>query len=197
MDPRFLRSRDALREAVLGLAAETPGTELTADAISRAAGVTRATLYRHAASPVALLADALAADLHALILSQQDATGEIVTPDGLRGSVRLLVAHIAELADVYRNLMEPSLLPLVRANLECVVSGALAEHLLRHPEILPTSIAPDDALAVQVIASFSAAGVIGVLELWLAQPELDIDRGTALMLAAAPQLWFDADGSRT
>ena len=66
MDPRQLRTRRRLRETIYTLAAAKPIDEATMTEVARGAGVTRDTVYRHGASPVALLADFLGEELRAV-----------------------------------------------------------------------------------------------------------------------------------
>ena len=71
-DPRFLRSQERLRAAVLELAAGRSAESITVAELCRAAGVTRDTFYRHAESPVALLVAALGERFEAAAVAHQD-----------------------------------------------------------------------------------------------------------------------------
>ncbi|BCJ30505.1 TetR/AcrR family transcriptional regulator [Actinocatenispora sera] len=58
-DPRARRTRAALRNAALALAAERPPASVTIAAVAAAAGINRATVYQHYPDRDALLADAM------------------------------------------------------------------------------------------------------------------------------------------
>lgn len=63
VDPRYLRSHEALAESILDLSRERPAEQLSVQEITRGAGISRPTFYRHADTPQQLLATVLAEDL--------------------------------------------------------------------------------------------------------------------------------------
>ncbi len=62
-DPRYQRVRGRLVEAIFELAGSRPAETVGVSELTSAAGVSRAAFYGHAASPAALLSDALIAEL--------------------------------------------------------------------------------------------------------------------------------------
>lgn len=182
MDARAQRSREHLREAVLTLAARTPIADVTASAICIAAGVTRDTFYRHAESPVDLLADALSAEIaeSMAILPRSDTIGD---------GERALLKHVRVRADVYRRAMHPLLAAPVRANLERSIRSGLDLWVTLHPGILPSPFV-DDPTALRIAIAYAAAGTVGAIEEWLRSGDDDTDRAVSLILAASPEWWL-------
>lgn len=194
MDPRFRRSRDALRAAVLELAAGMPVAEVSVTAICREAGVTRTTFYQHAASPTDLLADALGDEIAQVIAMFQDDDGSIRAGAGFRDSERALLQHIADRAVVYRGALSPHLLPQLRANIERVIRTGLVAHLHRYPSSLPRGVVATDESALHLLAAYAAGGTVAAIELWLVDEPADVERGVRLIFAASPDFWFAGTG---
>ncbi|CAH0140922.1 hypothetical protein [Microbacterium foliorum] len=182
MDARSRRSRESLRAAVLLLAGSTPITELTASAICVHAGLTRDTFYRHADSPVSLLADALSAEIDAAmtVLPHTDAIGD---------GERALLEHVRRRADVYRGAMHPLLAAPVRSTLERSIRAGLVLWAELHPAIVPSEFATD-AAAMRIAVAYAAAGTVGAIEEWLRSEDDDIERAVRLILAASPEWWL-------
>lgn len=182
MDARARRSREALRDAVIALAGRMPIDDVTVSAICRAAGVTRDTFYRHAESPVHLLADALSAEIDAAmeILPRTDAIGD---------GERALLEHVRRRGDVYRGSMDPLLAAPIRGNLEASIRSGLLLWADLHPQIVPATFAGDPS-AMRIAVAYAAAGTVGAIEEWLRSGDDDIDRAVRLILAASPEWWL-------
>lgn len=181
MDPRSMRSREALRRAALDLAADRPLAELSVAEICRAAGVTRDTFYRHAESAVLLVADALSVELDAVLSDVGDL-------DSLSVAEGLLLEHVRTRADVYRGALQPALAAPIRAVLERVVAAGLEDWLDRHPEIEPRAI--DDLPAREIAIAYAAGGTIAAIEVWLRSGAGDVAWATRAILAASPEWWL-------
>ena len=181
-DPRAQRSRAALRAAVLELAASQPVDDLTVAAICRRAEVTRDTFYRHATSPAALLADALAAEI--------DAIGP---RERLDESERDLWEHVRGRAAVYRGAMNPSLSSTVRARIEQAFRHALAEWLDEHPGALPDALRHEPG-GRDLAVAYAAGGTVAAIEHWLRSGDDDIDSAARSVLAASPEWWLRSRG---
>ena len=182
MDARSRRSREKLRAAVVTLAARTPINEISVAAVCREAGITRDTFYRHATDPVALLSDALAAELDAVIT-------QLPERDGIGEAERALLAHVQQYADVYRAAMHPVLAAPVRSMLERAIREGLETWVRMHPHIVPSRIAGDPP-GVRLATAYATAGTIGAIEVWLSSGEDDIDRAVEVILAASPEWWL-------
>lgn len=93
-DPRYLRVRESLREAILSLARDRPCEEISVSELTAAAGISRTTFYSHASSPSQLLADVLVDELR----PELERLAEEMSHPG---------AHYVELwKDVYRVLLD-------------------------------------------------------------------------------------------
>lgn len=182
MDARVLRSRERLHEAVLSLSAATPIADVTASAVCARAGVARDTFYRHAESPVDLLAQALSAEIAESmeILPRTDTIGD---------GERALLEHVRLRAPVYRGAMRPLLAAPIRDNLERSIRSGLELWAQLRPHIVPPAIAADpDAMAYAV--AYAAAGTVGAIEQWLRSGDGDVDRAVTRILAASPEWWL-------
>lgn len=189
MDARYRRSRDALREAVYRLASRRPVEDLTVSEICRAAGITRDTFYRHGSSPVDVLTQLLAEELDAQLEPDPDRP---LDRAGFRRSERALLGHVAKHADIYRLAAQPALVASLRSNLERVISAHLLEYVRRFPDTIPDELGRDPE-ASRVVVAYAASGTVGAIEAWLAGPDLDVDRGARLIVAASPSFWFADD----
>ena len=182
MDARARRSQEKLRSAVISLAAATPITEITVSAICREAGVTRDTFYRHADSPIDLLADALSAEI-------DDAMVILPKAEGIGDGERALLGHVQRRADVYRGAMHPLLAAPVRSNLERSIRAGLELWLQLHPDIVPV-VFVDDEPAMRLAIAYAASGTVGAIEEWLRSQDTDIERAVEIILAASPEWWL-------
>ncbi len=179
MDARSRRSQERLRAAVLTLASAAPIGDVTASAICIEAGVTRDTFYRHADSPVDLLADALAAEI-------TEAMDVLPSTDAIGDGERALLEHIQRRLAVYQGAMHPLLVAPVRGNLEHAIRSGLELWARLHPGILP-AVFTDDEDAMRIATAYAAAGTVGAIEEWVRRGATDIDRAVELILAASPE----------
>jgi AcrR family transcriptional regulator len=197
MDPRQARTTEALRSAILGLAAAKPIDDVSVAEVARAASITRETFYRHHASPVDLLAAVLGAELEAMVV----ANAALPATTGGAESVfaqpeRALVEHVVEHAAIYRNALTPHLTSRLRDVLTDSIQLQLLAHLRRHPQIAPTVRgAQADDRARAMFASYAASGTVGAIETWLTTGALDDTDGAAqTILAASPEWWLGMNG---
>ena len=176
-----MRSRTALRAAVLQLAADKPIGIVSVAEVCRVAGVTRDTFYRHADAPVTLLADALGDEL-------SDMLHRVSELDSLSGAEALLLEHVRSRSDVYRGALAPSLAAPVRANLEGAVAAGLADWLVRHPGSEPAGVR--DPGAREIAIAYAAGGTVAAIEVWLRSGAEDVAWATRAILAASPEWWL-------
>lgn len=191
MDPRQARTRRALREAIYTLAAEKPIEQVTVAEVSRVASITRDTFYRHAATPVHLLADFLGEELGGFLEADlPDQSGSELSV--FDESERQLLRHVAGHATIYRNAMNPRLVGPLRDALINRIEAALAHHLSRHPHIAP---AREDGIPperhVRMLVAYAGTGTVGAIEEWLTTGDLDdIDAAARTIIAASPTWWL-------
>lgn len=196
MDPRQRRTRIRLHEVIHELASRERIDDVTMANVARAAGVTRDTVYRHAESPLALLAQALEEELDELV----DATSQLpaVSETGqsvFAGPELALFQHVAEHHAIYRNAMSPHLSSAVRDVLIRSSARALTAHLQRHPDIAPKVNGREATdRERRMFVAFAASGTIGAVEAWLENGDLtDLEGAAAATLAAAPAWWMGVD----
>lgn len=103
-DPRWTRSRNALREAVLELAATQPVSKISVRSLTKQAGVDRSTFYNHAATPQELLQDILREEIDELydaflidLATSQDAPHQVQ-----ERAFRTVLQHLKIRAEIYR-----------------------------------------------------------------------------------------------
>lgn len=173
MDPRRARSRTALREAILRLAADRALADITVAEVVALAGVSRPTFYAHAPSPGALAADALGDELESMRVDFERSAHR--TPPGqptMLTPERALVAHVARHADIYRRNLVAGSDGNLRALLVGAIERGLREHLLRNPGIAPSASADADTWSTEsaVYAAIAAAGTVAGIERWLSDP---------------------------
>ncbi|RIJ77039.1 TetR/AcrR family transcriptional regulator [Nakamurella silvestris] len=193
MDPRTTRSRTALVAAVYRLASSRDISEITVAEITREAGLTRDTFYRHASDPVDLLATALHAELAVDMAGfhRLPATGNGDGTSVFTEPTRALLTHVAAHASVYRQSAGGRLGDRLRAVLMETARDILASHLRGHPEIAPPQLPADDPRAFDMVVAYAAGGTIAAVETWLAHGDItDIDQAVGIILSAAPQWWL-------
>lgn len=107
-DPRFLRVRAALVEALLQLASSTPPDSIGVRDLTTAAGVSRQAFYGHAESPARLLAQTLVGELQPVIDALEDATVDPAAryEEVWRTAYRAVLEHVRGHSEVYRVMVE-------------------------------------------------------------------------------------------
>lgn len=187
---RQRRTRAALYAAVLELAAQGDPAEISVTALATRAGVHRSTVYEHGGSPLGVLQRALAEELDAL----REAHLREVPPEwvgaALRGVTLGVFAHVDHYAAVYRNLDAAS---------GATLHAFLSEHfqtstrmLLAQSSIaIPFEVEGLDSRHVEAGAvRFIADGVVGLIAVWLHEPEpRDPQVPLALLGHLMPDWW--------
>ena len=113
LDARVVRTREALRQAMIDLAAERPLDEITVRAIAARAGVGYATFFRHYADKEALLAD-VADVLTTAFLAQ---VRPLLRQKDRRGAARSLCAFVEDHLPIQRALLAGGAGETVRAGM--------------------------------------------------------------------------------
>lgn len=202
MDPRQLRSRALLHEAVLRLADERPVAELTMTAVATAAGVHRSTVYDHAGSVDELLRQALGAELDDLRagLPGPGASAEEVAR-AVTAVTRGVLEHVARHATIYRA-------GLAAGDADHGLRGMLGRHFRESGRLLrdaagsgPALDVPGQSAAAVADAAerFIADGTVGVISVWLERPEMSVDDVLEVYGRLLPPWWprdLAADSAR-
>jgi AcrR family transcriptional regulator len=190
LDARQQRTRAQLHAAVLDLAERTPAGSITVTALAERAGIHRSTVYEHAASPSALLQQALRAELDALRDEHLRDVPAGETAQALRRVTRGVIEHVDRHAAIYRRLDDAH---------ESSLHAFLSEHfqessrllVARTDLVIPFGVPGlDDATVTAATVRFVADGVVGVLAVWVALPEpRDIDAALTLLAELLPAWW--------
>jgi AcrR family transcriptional regulator len=156
-DARVVRTRQALRQAMVELAEESALDAITVRAIAARAGVGYATFFRHYADKEALLADV--ADL----LTQEFLVRvrPLLEQRDRRGAARSLCAFVQEHLALYRALIAGGSGETVRAEMLRVVRATVAEARTRKPD------GPLDDLVLFHLVS----AILNLLAWWLRNPD--------------------------
>ncbi|MEE6272290.1 TetR/AcrR family transcriptional regulator [Georgenia wangjunii] len=160
-DPRTIRSRKLLQDALLAILRTAPDEPVTVAQLTEHAGVNRSTFYQHYRDVDALLADAL--DSRALAAGA-DVTS--IPPEALAGDEppATLVAyfeHIAENHEVYRLSLGEKGSPATLVRLRNRIAELMAEGLQRHSTPEASSAPPP------VVAAAMAGSLLGVMTCWV------------------------------
>lgn len=153
-DPRAIRTRKALRDALLGLLPELPFEDITPQQIASAAGVARATFYLHHTSKEAMLDD-LARDAIGRLYEQSQ---RVLDEMGSRVAALALCEHVEQDRALWTVLLGSGAEPTVRAELLRLSRSVAGERAV-----------PDDRLPPALATAYSASGMMEILSWWLRQ----------------------------
>lgn len=161
LDPRVVRTRRLLREALMELVAEKDFDSITVQDITDRATLNRATLYLHYDDKYDLLDDVfhtLIGDLTPLPPQQAERTGEF----DVEAQVLRIVDHVAQHSHFYRALLGSSGVPTfideVRTYIENVVLAWV------------NVLQPDDRrqrVKSDIVVTYVASACLGVIVWWL------------------------------
>lgn len=166
MDPRIVRTRRSLQQALFALARERSLDDITVGDIAERAGVNRSSYYQHYSDKEMLLADALdaAAEAAVMEITMTEAVDPDITPETHPWLLGYL-EHIFQNASLYRRVLgdhgSAVAMSRTRHRLELVVHEALAKSRFEPPPDVPLDVA-----AAGIIGS-----AIGVVTAWLNQPD--------------------------
>jgi AcrR family transcriptional regulator len=192
MDARQIRSRNALKAAILELATERPVDSLTVSEVAERAKVHRSTFYEHAASPVELLESVLRDELDAVREKNLAATEDADAAAIVTATTEAVLSHV----DRYDVIYDRGL----GAN-----SGSGSLHSLLSEHFLESSrqLQERDAFSVPLridgmandavregVAAYVAGGAVGAMRVWLTLPKPRDSRSfLELFTALVPSWW--------
>lgn len=167
IDPRVLRTRRLLQEAMLDLACRRPMDEITVGDIAEKATVNRTTFYQHYRDTETLLADALdALFAERLTNSLHDDEGKAaLAADEPPYQLVAYFEHVSENADLYRKILTDSGSTVVITRLRESVKALLAESTERCGDFAGPEVAAPipQSIAIAVVAE----AIIGAVLAWL------------------------------
>ena len=151
-DARAIRTREALRQALLELLRSRPLAKITIRGIAGAAGVGYTTFFRHHPTKEALLDDVAAKQIRRLI--------ELTLPAAEAGDTRALSLGLASYVHQHRALW--------KVLLTGGAAGILREQFLRQSRKLASSRrSPRDWIPADVAVVLVISGTIELLTWWL------------------------------
>jgi AcrR family transcriptional regulator len=179
-----------LIEAVRALACKHPIYDISVAALCQQAGLTRDTFYRYASRPIDVLARAMDEDLPApeellSLLQRSKAASSLEAPG------RIVLEHVARNRAIYRRALHPHLDSALREVLIGRIEALLTGFLQVNPESVPAiGGAHPTTSEARRLAVFTAAGIVGAIEDWLAQDQPEsLDRMLELLFTAAAPWW--------
>lgn len=177
IDPRVVRTREALRSAIVELAGEQPASSITVSGLARRAGVHRSTVYEHTTSPEELLIGILGEDLDRV---RESHVTQALHPREVSLEV---LAHLEAHEALYlRELADPK--GRVRAFLIEHFQTSMREALREHgPAVRPT-------MFEEVAPAWTANANVAAMEVWLKTPRpRDTEAFLEVQAALMPAWW--------
>lgn len=162
-DPRALRTRQAIFEAVERLAAEDPAAQeerdITVSDIVRVAGISRSSFYAHFDDVADVAVGLLAASFAGIDEPGDRDAAALDKADALRRGYSLLVDHLTDRYGFYSSLRA---LPAMRGAYDDAVTGYCRD-LVR--SVLPSELPP--GIDPEFTARYVAGGSLAVLGGWI------------------------------
>lgn len=159
VDPRILRTRAHLREALFDLARERPLDQVTVGDIADRAGVNRTTFYQHYSDKNSLLVDALSVAVEGVVAKIDADTG----PQDGHAILRAYLEHIDTNAALYQRILGGLGSAGIQAWLRERLADALLANIEDHDGLVDL---PLDVLG----AAISGAG-LSIIRAWLDQSD--------------------------
>ena len=166
MDTRVLRTRTAIREALLTLAEEEGFAAVTVAAIARRAGINRATFYAYYPDKAAVIRGSIAHMLEDLRARQDLPTPARLTafdPDRPHPNSVRWFEHVRANARLYRAILTGDALAGFAGDLERAIRGYAMKQLALWPEPLAPPV------PVAAVLAASSAMNLGLVRWWLEQ----------------------------
>jgi AcrR family transcriptional regulator len=188
-DARWVRSRAALAQSILALAADKDIEDITASEVAQGAAVNRSTFYKHAKNPAELLRSVLKEDLEVIRL---DMLREMLAGDprrAIRGATHRVLEHVVTNKDIYGSALGAS----QHSALHQLLSGHI-EHTFelvfaRGFVTLPFEDDPA-ATGARFTARFIAHGTVGAIDAWLSDSDdLNIEEFMERFVYQMPAWW--------
>lgn len=163
LDPRVVRTRQFLRDAMVALIGEKGFDAITVQDITERAGVNRATFYLHYKDKNDLLIKSLRDALDELIADiTPPAPGEVSADDNALEPILQVVNHVARHADFYRVMLGADGVPSFIAR----VRDYIEEITLKWFAVLQPNTA-EIVVPVEIIVNYLSGAYIGVIIWWL------------------------------
>ncbi|HLS13003.1 MAG TPA: TetR/AcrR family transcriptional regulator [Beutenbergiaceae bacterium] len=163
MDPRIVRTRQSLRDALFALARDHDLDQISIGAIAEQAGVNRSTFYQHYADKDTLLADALDAVTDSVVARAD--TADHLGPKDAQEILMTYLRHIEKYSALYRQVLGDTGSATVQSRVRAHLEGVLAS-TLEAPE------GTVNGLPLNIAAASIAGAAVGIIRAWLALGEV-------------------------
>lgn len=160
VDPRILRSKTALRDALLTLMAHKPFAAITITEIVKQSNYNRSTFYANYSTKEELLNDMIDLKIEDLLYAFRAPYQNIKEfyPNELHSQSVLIFDHISRNAEFYSVLTNSDVLPTLQQKMFLSLKRILAEELIQGIEDL------DQELAI----TYSLSALLGLIFHWIA-----------------------------
>jgi AcrR family transcriptional regulator len=155
-DARALRSREALKAALLSLVEERPFDQVSIRDITNRAGVSYPVFFRRYASREQLLEDIATEEVRRLL----SLTSPIFDANRQDESARALCAYVSDHRQLWSQLLTGGAAPIMRDEFKRIAR-----------EIGGTREPTNPWLPADLAAAFVVSGLFEILAWWLSQPE--------------------------
>lgn len=162
MDRRAIRTRRALREALIALILEKGYEAITVQDITDRADLNRGTLYLHYRDKQDLLLSSSNDVYNELLAQFTPISAQNLSMDIPERHLMIVFQHVAANATYYRVMLGEHGVPAFITRLRHLVSQVSLERLQALRKLVPARPFPSE-----FVAGFSGGAVIGVLEWWL------------------------------
>ena len=157
MDPRVVRTRGRLQDALLALARDHPLESIAVADVAERAGVNRSSFYQHYTDKEALLADALSAQALAAGADLSELLTTDVGPEP-PAALRRWFAHLADHDTLYRRALGGATAPEAAAGIQDFVADIARR--MGFTEL-------DAGIPLDVFAAGMTWSLLGVAASWL------------------------------
>ncbi len=153
-DRRIRRTRRALADALMQLAAGRPYESITIRDITDQADVGYATFFRHYGSKDDLMLDIFQSVAHTLESMAGGHGGDFFEKEGL-----LIFTHVRDNAALYRSILDSL---VFRRKLKILFAGHIGRRIAVH-----TTSPPAPGVFLEVVVNHMAVSLVGLIEWWL------------------------------
>lgn len=162
MDRRAVRTRRALREALIALILEKGYESITVQEITDRADLNRGTLYLHYRDKQDLLLSSSNDVYNELLAQFTPISAQNLSMDISERHLIIVFQHVGANADFYRVMVGEHGVPAFITRLRHLVSQVSLERLQALRKLVPAK-----PFSSELIAGFSGGAIIGVLDWWL------------------------------
>lgn len=181
-DPRQVRTRAALTNALFRLLREGSLSSISVSALCEAAGVHRTTFYKHASSIEAFAVDVIIRALDTVVTVD---TVQVAPLEAYREAMVDTLTHIADERPLYR--------PLLASRWAGALRGAIHERMQHRVSVALDVFAEQVGVAVpdhrDEIVAFVSGALVGTIVHWALSDDTDSEGWAARVQALMPPWW--------